>query len=228
MAISQNVLSASRVATTWNGSAFEAAVSLTIPAGTSVLNVRLVGEHSRIPPSLVSWNGSALASRISGDDGDHRGIVIYDLDSPATTTANLSISTISEITYVVIATVLSGVDVGGTPRGTAITAGDWSTSASVNAATVAGDVVLDVVSSRRATLTVGAGQTSQYNSDGPDAAGEDYVGASYKTASGTTTSMEWTLDTDQRWVMAAIPYKPAAEGGGGSVAKSVPWFFLNQ
>ena len=226
MAIGQTVTS-SRITTVWNGSTFAVDFSVVVPSGVSVLNVRIVGVYARIPPSTVAWNGNALTSRVTGDDGNDRAVAIYDLDSPMAATANLTLTAIGETTYVVIVTLLTGVDMAGTPRGTAGTNDAWSATGSLDITTVAGDVVLDVISSRNQTLTVGAGQTSQYNSDGPAAAGEDYAGASYKTASGTTTSMGWTLAADQRWVMAAIPYKPAAEGGGDPDDGLPPFFFFD-
>lgn len=88
-----------------------------------------------------------------------------------------------------------------TPNGTVITgvnASGTNFTPSVAAASIAGDMVSDslfVISSNTdsKTLTVGAGQTSIQEIEGLATGGYEDLGASYETASGTSTTMSWSI-----------------------------------
>jgi hypothetical protein len=110
-----------------------------------------------------------------------------------------------------------------TPNGTIATAtANTSLAPSVNATTVAGDLVLDFAFlgnnvGDAPLLTATAGQNPLQEIEGTDTTYEA-MGSSYKTASGTSTTMSWSATgsgAQSSWSTMAFAVK-AAGGGGGS------------
>lgn len=90
--------------------------------------------------------------------------------------------------------------------------GTGSTAPTVDATTVAGDLVYDLVihGGGNTTRTAGAGQTKRW--EFYTTAGTNNVGSagSTETASGVTTTMSWTLGGTRAWAMIAVPIIPVA------------------
>ena len=193
-----------------------ATVSVTVPSGTEMLVVRTVTAFSA--PYDITYNGSALTSRVSESDSNSRASSIWDLESPTAGTHNVVISC-GDNTVPLIVTALQGIDTG-TPRGTPQSHAGYASSRTITLTTTAGDLCLDIFSSG-ASVTADGSQTTQWSGAG---VGSDFAGASSKIASGSSTTMLWSGGAFS--VLVGIPYVMGA--GGGSVAKSVPWFFLNR
>ena len=177
--------------------------------------------HDRLrcePPLLVgvSWSGAGTAQTISSatfggttltsvgnESGNDPRVAIYYLLAPAaSTTANVVVTFSGLVNAVAGALTFAGVNQT-TPLGTFAGATGTSTAPSVNATTVANDLVFDR-SRRDATLTAGAGQTSRWNvlqgSQGS---------ASTETATTTSTTMSWTAGASGTWAIGAVPIKPS-------------------
>lgn len=116
----------------------------------------------------------------------------------------------------IIAVAYSGVDQT-TPKGTVAQAEAASSAAiTVNAVSVAGDLVVDFAGfldtgGGNRTLLVGAGQTSRQEIEGTDL-GSDGCGASEETAAGVSTTMSWTISSASidEWGTFAVALKAAA------------------
>lgn len=105
----------------------------------------------------------------------------------------------------------SGVDQV-TPLDSPAGANGNSTTATVDVASAAGDVVIDLVSGKSDPWTQGAGQTEIV-----EIVGDDYDGAaSYESASGTPVTMSWTHG-DDRWNIVGCSINPAGAPAGISI-----------
>jgi hypothetical protein len=144
--------------------------------------------------------------------------------TPNTGTANLVATVENGTNFVVCMSFVdaySGVDIAGTPWGAFASAESTvnNTTPSVDVASAAGDLVLDVLGSyvnASYTLTKHASQTldGEVENNGSDDSG----GASSETASGTTTTMSWTLSTGALWWIAGAALK--GTGGGSDLSVS--------
>jgi uncharacterized repeat protein (TIGR01451 family) len=102
----------------------------------------------------------------------------------------------------------SGVDQT-TPLGTAANAIGASTTATVNVASAAGQLVFDTASADDARgFTVGAAQTSRWNfsAGGP---ADGITGAASTEAGAPSVTMSWTLGSSDDWAICAVPIRPA-------------------
>ncbi len=80
-----------------------------------------------------------------------------------------------------------------------------SHTADLTATTVAGDIVIDYVTTDDShSLTVGAGQTQVSNGTTGSSGGDFRFGSSHETASGVSTTMSWTVSGGNH-VMVAVP-----------------------
>ena len=218
MAISFGTVATSSAAWGWNGSAFERSISHTLAAGSTQIVVIL---HGPTNGSLaITWGGVSLTSRADIDDGGNGRIRYFDLDSPSSGTANVVLTSSHDLSGAGITIFgISGVD-SGTPRRIAATANGFSGTASVAATTVAGDVVVGFASTVN-SATIDGSMTS-LNANLLSAEGvNEYGSAGYKTASGTSTAVQWT-QTSERWCIAAVPYIPASGGDTTPPTLSAP------
>lgn len=203
MAIIVGTPSTALVATSWSGSAWVGTLSVTVLTGENLLFVGFAGQASS-SVSNVSYNGTSLgAEKIIRSDGNTREVYIFDLLTPSVGTFNLTFASSQNVSYRVIAVPLGGVDET-TPRGTAVSAFGFSTSATASVTTSSGDVVLDILNAQSA-VTAGSGQTQIASADA-------FVASSYEIATSTSTSMDWSFSSGF-YTLAAIPYKPAAASG---------------
>lgn len=195
---------------TWNGSAYETSVSHTLESGSTQIAVELHGPVGGTVSS-VQWGGASLTARADQDDGNNGRCRYYDRDSPSSGTANVTILTNVDMTGAGVTIFgISGVDTG-TPRRTVATAGGFSGTASVAATTVAGDVVVGAASTVN-SATIDGSMTALYS----NLLSGEYGSVGYITASGTSTTVQWT-HASANWAVVAIPYVPAASGGSGIV-----------
>lgn len=94
-----------------------------------------------------------------------------------------------------------------------------STSPSITATTVAGDVmvgclwVLDLANSS-ATITSNGSQNSRQVLEGGTPFSAEAMALDDKTASGTSTTLSWTISINAFWVAMAYVLKPDSGGGG--------------
>lgn len=119
----------------------------------------------------------------------------------------------------VVAVSYTGVDQA-TPKGTVASATGGGAAITVDAASVAGDLVADFAAFTDSgggslTLAAGAGQTSRQEIEGSDLQ-YDGCGASEETASGASTTMSWTVSNSSidGWGILAAALKAAGAGGG--------------
>jgi uncharacterized repeat protein (TIGR01451 family) len=99
------------------------------------------------------------------------------------------------------------------PTGTFCTEGNTSTAVSVAVPSAAGQVVLDTISANGDAKTLVAGGAPQSGEwsivSGTAAGGESASGGSIQTATGTTTTMNWTLGAKKPWSYLAVPLTAA-------------------
>ncbi len=103
-------------------------------------------------------------------------------------------------------TAFSGVNQAA-PTGPFASAQATSAAATVNVATAAGDMVVDIMGYNRGTATVGAGQTQRWRQqDATDV--EDGI-CSTEVATGASTTMSYTKSTSSEWTIGAVALKSA-------------------
>lgn len=199
-------------------------------AGTNKVLYVLAGASSGSPitPSAVKWGGSGGVSLTQVGSslslGAFTNISIWRLINPTsqTSTVHVTWGAAQDETWVIAAN-FQGVDQT-TPNGTVATStGAVSAAITVNATSTAGQLVVDFQSwldlgNNGRTATVGAGQTSIEEIEGPTL-GYEGAGASYETAAGTSTTMSWALSgTVDNWGTFAFALNDAGGGGGGSAS----------
>jgi len=188
--------------------------SHTVSGANRVLYVGVASYGSAV--SGVTYNGDALSevwntSRASAyyssgwilvapDTGTHDVVVTY--TGTASAWQDQGISAIS----------FTGANQT-TPNGTAVTANNYSTSASVTVSTGVGEIVVDAARAGNG-LTVGSDQTRRLTSP------QDKSGASTQ-AGADGGVMSWSL-TIQNWAIGAVSIKPAAAATGN------PWYYYAQ
>ena len=193
--------------------------SVTIPANsnsTLVVFVAFLGSSGR-DVLAIELDGVALTRRGIVRNSDLTNLAVYTLENPrAAGTVDLvtylNESTVNYSRFVVL------VDAGG---GYAALATD--TDDSVDIASAIGGLVVGFVASRNTTsYTPGAGQTSVVSD-----VSTGYVirGIASSEAGASTVTTSFTIADGDFPVIAAVAIAAAS---GATVAKSVPWFFLNR
>jgi uncharacterized repeat protein (TIGR01451 family) len=96
------------------------------------------------------------------------------------------------------------------PTGGFVSSEGEGTSATLTVASAAGEVVFDCISTKgtATTLTPGAGQTGVW-SDVTRTNGGNVMGAASYAPGAASTTMSWTLQDPEYWVLGAIPLLPA-------------------
>lgn len=209
MAITQSVLYAGTITLT----AGTGSQSVTVPSGAEIIVASLVGVNSS-GPTTVTYNGVSLTSRAGIGDGNTRHASIWDLLSPTVGTFNVVV-TGSNGTYAMVVRTLTGINTS-SPRGTAQTYGGFAGNRSVTLTTAVGDLGIDIIGNIN-TLTTTDSRATDYNA--VDVVGTTNVASSVKTATTTSTAMNWTHGSD--WtVLAAVPYVMAS-GGASNAPRSM-------
>lgn len=176
-------------------------------------------DGSAVTVSSVTYNGVGLTERITVARSNAQRASLWYLTAPATGANNVVVTISASQEFVAAAVSFTGVHQT-TPLGTAASANGTSGTATVDISSATDELVLDAVSVNQigaTTYTIGAGQTQRWakiaiGTANPlvDARGSTEVGAS-------TTTMSWTVSPSNVWVIAAVPIKPAATAGSGTV-----------
>ena len=184
-----------------------------------VLVVGVSIRHSSVTVSGITYNGVALTQIRTDGRTSSTYSEIWSLKAPATG-ANTIVVTLSgaPTRSVAGAVSLTGVDQttpndannGGTGTGT--TASAVVTTVADNAFVVG---VVGVRTSASQTITVGAGETKDWNV--PDGGNGLRAGGSHTTSAVTPAgahTMDWTISASLSWALSAASFKPAGAGGG--------------
>lgn len=203
--------------------------SVTTPANTNLLVVTYSFRDITASDRLVSgvtFDGVAM-TRATTLDATNSNVSsgIWYLVNPGVKTADVVITVGGAIGFSTQGAVyFSGADTS-SPIGNNNVATGSGTAIANSISTTVGNVVVDAVASENSTgLTVDASQTAIY-SQVNSARGR---GASYETAAGASTSMDWTILGNQ-WCSTAVEIKaavggtvPRSLGAAGSLGLSIP------
>ncbi len=165
----------------------------------------------------MTYGGQAMTLVGAQSQGDNARIEIWRLVNPPGGTNTVSITfndafddPVNEEGASAGAVSFTGVHQG-TPLGTfASAAASGVTPMSVSVSSAVGELVFDTVARKGAAVTVDPSQTEQWNlcTDG----GCSNVGGGASTEAGAASvTLSWTPDND-RWVIGAVPIKPADVG----------------
>lgn len=110
-----------------------------------------------------------------------------------------------------------------TPLGTSNSATGTSTAPSVNVTSVSGDTVQDMMyagTGNSTNIIKDATQTLIWEQESIGSAPSlNGGGESYEVASGTSTTMSWSIPESQDWVIMGVALKDVAAGGGTTGSK---------
>ena len=165
--------------------------------------------------SSLTYAGTALTQIGTFGDG-YKHIELWGLLSPSTGANTLAASyNNSGPTAKIIIRALSYTGVSqDSAYGTLVSANGATNTATVNATSATGEVVVDFVSvqSYSQDLTAGTGQTARHEGDATSNTITAF-GVSDEAGAATVT-MSWTFSNDT-WVIGAIPIKPTGTAAGG-------------
>lgn len=167
-----------------------------------LVGVSLKPEEEEDAVPTVKYGGTSL-TQVGTKWGNGQRMAIFKMLNPPVGTANVVI-TLPEDHEGAVAGVstFAGVDQTN-PLGAFDSATGSNASPSVSIASEAGNLVFDVVAvGKNASLTVGAGQTEHWKSTSN--VGEHRGGGSSKSASGSSTTMSWSLSTSKSWVIGGV------------------------
>ena len=172
----------------------------------------------------ITYNGVALTKIDSQEAGVYCRAELWYLMAPTTGAHNI-IVTLAGVTGNIIggATSWTGADQS-MPLGTAAKATGTTSPITVNVVSATGEIVVDSASASNSsaiTLTVGAGQTQEWNLTPADYR----VGAGSYEDGAALVTMSWTLSTTALgWATVAVPIKPGTGGGGaGETTAAEVW-----
>lgn len=160
--------------------------------------------------SGITYAAVALSSVGNAEDGAGERAEMWKLSAPASGTNNLVTTFSGTVSFVLGAISLTGAEqtTASLTRTPATTTGN-GTAPSVNATSQSGDMVIDCLSQFAATDTVGAGQTERWNANTADIHGA----ASTEPATGTSTTMSWSLGSAADFALIAAAFIPSVSGG---------------
>jgi len=179
----------------------------TVTAGADYLVVRTASQADPARQvASVTFNGDALFPIVQQDDLiDINSVAIFARRAPDIATGNVVVVWDGSVSGTATAKSASGVKQtsDGASYRTPVSAND--SGASVNATSVAGDMVVDVIGTSSGSLVVGAGQSA----DAITSPGISFrYGCSYESAVGISTTMSWTGGSVS-WALAAVALIPA-------------------
>lgn len=216
MAISRTTL------TTTKTSSASSQTTASVTLNTGDLLVVQVGQSKFPVPGLVTgitWNGNALTKAVSQTGGgvessnwSETSIWYYKVATGASATVIITCSGSCDVIFSVV-NQITGHDTT-TPIGDTDAVGGDNSGApepSLTLTTVSGDLVLDSLQAETAA-TVGAGQTATYQDSDVNGWNGNF---SAESASGTSTTMNWTRSNSGRGYAYCAAVVTAATGGGG-------------
>ncbi len=159
----------------------------------------------------VTYGGSTLTNigtRSITYDRYYRTEMWY-LISPSSGTGTITVNVANGGSIAAGSISLAGVNLSN-PLGTFVSnAAGSNRNASVNVTTVAGDLVIDTLtSSGRVNYNVGAGQTQRWNASSGGRTAARSKGST-EPATGGTTTMSWSTNQGRTFVLGAVPVRPA-------------------
>lgn len=177
------------------------------------------GAGTPVAPSAVKWGGSGGVSLSQiGTTIDHHAngkFSLWRLIAPAAQTATVHVTWPSaQDERYFIAYAAKDADQT-TPNNTVAQASGSSNTPSVAATSVAGDLVIcgaTFLDTGGTSETLSTTDTSRQEIEGADLVFEG-MGVSEKTATGTSTTMSWTISDPDPWGIFALAINGAAAGG---------------
>ena len=182
-------------------------LSHTTGSGTDRLLVVGIDIKENISVTSVTYGGVNLTlAGVANNAGNARAEIWY-LKMPATGTADVVVNITGNSDIVIGAATYNGVNQT-TPLGTFVSNTGSTITSSVIASSASGEWVFDTMAVRDASsITVGAGQTQQWNNGFAN-----FRGGSSTEPGAASVTMSWTLDVAKNWAIAAVPIKAAATG----------------
>jgi uncharacterized repeat protein (TIGR01451 family) len=173
--------------------------------GISVMNA---GSNS---VNSVTYGGVTLTrigTRSISSGGSIYLTEMWSLTSPASGSATVVVNVNNAASIAAGAVSFAGVNLS-QPLGSFVSASGTAGTATVDATTSAGDMVLDTLTTPgNITFTVGAGQTERWNASAGGSASVRGKGGT-EPAVGQTTTMSWSLNQNRIFALGAVPVRPA-------------------
>ena len=193
-------------------STFVTGVSVTHVNDGDYLVARVVLHGNGVIVSGITASYGGVAMSLSGQASDNSNFnyaFIFTLRSPSMGSNSLYVAWTGSARGSIIVSSLFGVGYPGTI--TYASNGGTSTPVTVTVNnTAVGYLVLDAVATVVTTgLSAGAGQISEKNSTITDV----NVAASYKIATGTSTTLTWTESVNRTWISVAMAFYGMEVGG---------------
>lgn len=156
----------------------------------------------------ITYNGVALTAVPGGaiSNGTGGRVELWYLIAPATGANNIVASFSASVAAVGGAESWVGADQT-SPLGTAVTASGNTSDATVTVSGAVGQYIQDAVASAAVALTVGAGQTEEWNTGVTG-----LRGGGSREAGAASVVMDWTSALSALWAIAGVPVKPVAVG----------------
>jgi len=171
-----------------------------VPVTSANLLVYLVSVSANRTVSSIVRNGQSATYRGRQYDALWCAVEIWTLANPSTGTFDATITISSDITQKA-ASVVALTDASLTIP-TPIQATASAANPSLSFTTVSGDIVLGIMTSDAQAATVTQDGTSLLNINSLDS--DIDVAAMYKTASGTSTSLNWTDSATENWAAIGV------------------------
>lgn len=158
--------------------------------------------------SSVTYGGTPMnqvgTQIVDGDDKQGR-VYIFSLVAPAVGTANVVANFSSNPDRGVVVGAVSFSDVDQiSPLGGFFSSQGSSNNPSLEVTSATDELVFDVITFKKESLTVGAGQTQRYNGF----SGDEMYGASSTKPGTSTTTMSWSPSGSDKWAMGAVSIRP--------------------
>lgn len=180
-------------------------VSLTVVAGDII--VAAIGIHQGSVLS-VKWNGTTITQGPAADTAFHERAEIWYSLAPEAGTFSLLFDGTGGGGKFLCGYVLRGVKTTDQPHQNTSAVGSSSTSTVAITPTTDNCLILDSHYSEGDFTTVGADQTERANLQGNDSYENGASSTTLQTSAAAET-MSWTIDSSQRWAIAAIAFEPA-------------------
>lgn len=182
-------------------------ISYTVPTVSNGMLLVMISHTEQV--STITYGGDPMELVVQNIIGNHARTAIYKLLNPAAGTDNLVVnfSGANDRGCIIGIVTLSNVDLNNpTPYSSSTYLETASPTLSVTS--VSGQLILDVIASNKDVLnSPGTSQTQMWNTS--SGSQPTYGGASYKTATTTSTSMSWTkTGKNNRWSMSLVAVNP--------------------
>lgn len=187
-------------------------------------NYLLLGISHGYPATAGDIETSVTFNSVSmtkiGDSGETsfgRRVTVWALANPTTGSFAFAITEPTGGFKEWVLSAVSMVDANvSTPIGTVVTALGTGATATVDASSASGEMVVDFISAGASTpvdvtaIAVGAGQTQRVNANTGSGAGTNVFGGCSTESGSATTTMSWSITSGgvSDWNIVAVPVKP--------------------